>query len=325
MITLKELKENMNQCGASGTPFVFGINYEMDRCFFYPNPHTCEDLYFDINGVTNAHLHPDVTGDEMPIEFTAHPISFEEYAKKFQCAYAGLQRGDSFLLNLTVATPITTNLSLQQIFKRSKAKYKLWIPGEFVCFSPECFVKIKDGVISGFPMKGTIDATLPNAEECILNDYKEQAEHYTIVDLIRNDLNKIGTQTRVERFRYIDRIERMQGPILQVSSEITARLETGFEARLGDLFTDMLPAGSICGAPKAETLRIIANAEQEKRDFYTGVVGYFDGKNLDSGVLIRFIEEKQGEKRFRSGGGITINSKVEDEYREVIEKVYLPF
>ena len=65
-------------------------------------------------------------------------------------------------------------------------------------------------------------------------------------------------------------------------------------------------------------------AEQENRGYYTGVFGYFDGKTLDSGVMIRFIE-RNGEKYFyRSGGGITTQSLLESEYQEAIDKVYVP-
>lgn len=324
MITLDELRIQMNHYGAKQVPFVFGVNYELDRCFFYTNPLDCHEIYFDINGVRN----PIPSSNEQisyPVSFQRMPISYPEYREKFDLAYAGLQRGDSFLLNLTVATPISTNLSLFEIFKRSNAKYKLYIPNEFVCFSPESFVKIKNGTIAGYPMKGTIDATIPDAENKILNDYKESAEHYTIVDLIRNDLNRIANNTQVKRFRYIDQLETNNGPILQVSSQIDAKLSSNYLQALGDIFIDMLPAGSISGAPKKSTVEIIANAEKERRDFYTGVVGYFDGESLDSGVLIRFIETRDGNLFFRSGGGITINSNPQDEYNEVIEKVYLPF
>ena len=73
-------------------------------------------------------------------------------------------------------------------------------------------------------------------------------------------------------------------------------------------------------------MRAIADAEGEPRGFYTGICGYFDGEALDSGVMIRFIEQQaDGSLRYRSGGGITINSQCAEEYREVCQKVYLPF
>jgi para-aminobenzoate synthetase component I len=86
----------------------------------------------------------------------------------------------------------------------------------------------------------------------------------------------------------------------------------------------LLPAGSISGAPKPKTIEIIKEVEKEKRGYYTGVFGYFDGKNLDSGVVIRYIEQNQDERFYRSGGGITSQSNALDEYNEVIQKIYVP-
>jgi para-aminobenzoate synthetase component 1 len=72
-------------------------------------------------------------------------------------------------------------------------------------------------------------------------------------------------------------------------------------------------------------MQIIADAEQYDRGFYTGIMGEFDGNELDSGVMIRFIEKKSGQLIFKSGGGITVFSELEKEYKELIQKVYLPF
>ncbi len=85
-----------------------------------------------------------------------------------------------------------------------------------------------------------------------------------------------------------------------------------------------MPAGSVSGAPKPKTLEIIKAVEEEVRGYYTGVFGYFNGKDLDSGVMIRFIENREGKYFYRSGGGITTQSDVESEYQETIDKVYVP-
>ena len=173
-------------------------------------------------------------------------------------------------------------------------------------------------------MKGTIDADLPDAALKILNDQKELAEHVTIVDLIRNDLSQIASNVEVTRFRYLDRLRTNHKDLLQVSSEITGELPADYQNRLGEILVKLLPAGSVSGAPKSKTLAIIRQAEREKRGFYTGVFGYFNGSVLDSGVMIRFIE-KDGDRFFyRSGGGITTQSVVSSEYQEAIDKVYVP-
>ena len=232
----------------------------------------------------------------------------------------------SFLTNLTVRTPIRTDLAPDAIYRRARALYKMYYPGAFVCFSPERFVRIDaDGTIASNPMKGTIDARLPRARERILSDPKETAEHNTIVDLIRNDLSMVADEVHVRRFRYIDRLETSAGPILQVSSEIVGRLATDWRSHVGDVIARLLPAGSVSGAPKDATVRLIRQAEQTPRGFYTGVFGLFDGHTLDSAVFIRFIDLTTDPFTYQSGGGITARSRMHDEYEEVIQKVYLPF
>ncbi|MGE3593496.1 MAG: chorismate-binding protein, partial [Arcobacter sp.] len=113
--------------------------------------------------------------------------------------------------------------------------------------------------------------------------------------------------------------------LLQVSSKISANLENNWSEKIGDILTSILPAGSITGTPKKKTVEILKDVENYERDFYTGIFGVYDGKNLDSSVMIRFIEEKDGEKFYKSGGGITCDSDVFLEYEELLDKVYLPF
>ena len=153
---------------------------------------------------------------------------------------------------------------------------------------------------------------------------KEIAEHATIVDLIRNDLSVIAKNVRVNKFRYLERIHTNREPLLQVSSEIMGDLPEDQQYHLGDIIFALLPAGSICGAPKRKTLEIIEEVETHQRGFYTGICGYFDGRNLDSGVMIRFIQEHENKLFFKSGGGITSMSNLESEYQEYIEKIYVP-
>ncbi|HZX75109.1 MAG TPA: aminodeoxychorismate synthase component I, partial [Cyclobacteriaceae bacterium] len=252
------------------------------------------------------------------------PISFEEYKKKFNKVFHHLSYGDSFLTNLTVKTRIETNNSLRQLFESSNAKYKILYKDEFLVFSPESFVQIKEGFIHSYPMKGTIDAAIPDAESIILNSEKELAEHITIVDLIRSDLSRVAASVDVKRFRYVDEIRTHEKNLLQVSSEITGKLPADYQNHLGDILLQLLPAGSITGAPKPKTIEVIHETEQEKRGYFTGVFGYFDGTILDSGVMIRYIEREGDQFVYRSGGGVTTRSKAESEYREVLDKIYVP-
>ncbi len=324
----------MNRYGTEGTPFLFIIDFEMqfpivlrlDELAGYPLLCAVQDdnlQYF--SSVTT-------TGNTTNPLLEKYANGEEAYIKAFDFVMQNLQAGNSFLTNLTAETPIELNLSLRSLWEIAEAPYKLWYNDEFICFSPETFVQINpEGKISSFPMKGTIDACLPDAEKVILEDRKEYYEHTTIVDLIRNDLSKICHKVWVEKFRYIDRVRREDGSeLLQVSSKISGWLPAGWKQQIGSLLTELLPAGSISGAPKASTLRIISAAEQytypvsKGRGYYTGVFGIFDGEKLSSAVMIRFIQQTQAGLVYKSGGGITSRSQPLSEYQEMIQKIYAP-
>lgn len=313
----------MNKNGEKCIPFLFILNFELTEGYFIENPLLQNNILFRFQGEGNKTDINPINANQVKID--TFPLLADEYKNRFDIIRKGLYDGNSFLANLTVKTEIRTSLSLSEIFKSSKAPYSVYVPGRFVCFSPERFVKIENRRISTNPMKGTIDASVPNAEQIILNDFKETAEHNTIVDLLRNDLSLSATNVHVSRFRYIEKIKARNKEILQVSSEIEGTLPANYKEQLGDIIFKMLPAGSISGAPKISTVRLIQNSEKESRGYYTGIVGYFDGNTLDSAVLIRFIEKDGDKMYFRSGGGITAYSNWEEEYQEVLNKIYLPF
>ena len=173
-------------------------------------------------------------------------------------------------------------------------------------------------------MKGTISATLPDAEALLLNNPKEIDEHKKVVALLSKDLAQVASDIHVSRFRYVDVIEKSTGNLLQTSSEIIGTLPDNWQAQLGTLLSKLLPAGSICGAPRESTMKVIAEAETYDRGFYTGIAGIFDGKTLDTCVLIRFIEHRGEKFYYKSGAGITVQSKPESEYKEILEKIYIP-
>ncbi|MFU8845061.1 MAG: aminodeoxychorismate synthase component I, partial [Bacteroidales bacterium] len=214
--------------------------------------------------------------------------------------------------------------TLDQIFDFSRAKYKLLYQEDFVVFSPEPFIRVENNIISTYPMKGTMDAAIENAKKVLLEDPKELAEHYTIVDLLRNDLSMVAKKVRVERFRFVETIKTHEKELLQTSSKITGELQPGWQNSIGDIISALLPAGSVSGAPKKKTVELIREGEAYERGYFTGIFGYFDGINLDSAVMIRFIENINGQFWFKSGGGITSFSSCEKEYQELIHKIYLP-
>lgn len=313
---------DMNRFGAVRAPFIFIIDYQMQKPAVIPiDAVNSSEILYDFNGFTNSPGHaPHVR----KVRLEKNPISFDVYKSAFDLIVFHQMEGDSYLANLTFPTRIDINLSLKEIFLQSRAPYRLWFKDRFVVFSPEPFVRINDGKISSFPMKGTIDASIPNAKELLLGDEKEFAEHVTIVDLIRNDLNIVASDINVERFQYIDMIDTNAGGLLQASSMITGTLAHDYHEIIGNIIAAILPAGSITGAPKKKTVEIIREAENYERGYYTGICGLFDGENLDSCVMIRFIEKTETGTFFKSGGGITVYSDPVREYQELIDKVYVP-
>ena len=392
----QEIIDKINQLASQDEPFLFVINYQGDKAFIRLlsdiNPEEC---LFDFEGRGNlSHVWKETLKEEISEKETwkketsekeisettwqIDPPLYEDYKRSFNIVKSNIMAGNSYLTNLTCRVPVSCNLSLEEIFHRAKGKYKLLLRRKrtqaedkahlkeenieenltpFVCFSPETFVRIKGGRIYSYPMKGTLDASLPNAEKQLMEDRKEAAEHATIVDLIRNDLSRVAENVRVDKYRYIDVLHTNKGDILQTSSEISGRLPEDYPHHLGEILDAQLPAGSITGAPKDKTMQIIQEAEGYDRGFYTGIMGIYDHGELNSAVMIRFIEEEtspvdfetDGEKNFKAsegkgdeaskgkrdeasrklyfkaGGGITSKSDCQKEYEEVIQKIYLPF
>ena len=319
---IKESIEKINELGTKRIPFFFMIDFEMKKPIIYPLDELPDHIWYDLNGVSNRKANET---DSVFFRFEPNPVSKQEYTKAFAIVQGHLQYGNTFLLNLAFPSQVDTELSLEDVYHRSEAKYKLYLKDELVVFSPEIFVQIKDDYIYSYPMKGTIDAEAMGADLHILNDKKEIAEHSTIVDLIRNDLSMVAKEVRVTKFRYIDTIKTNVNKLHQVSSEIRGKLSSNFHDRLGSILFTLLPAGSISGAPKPKTLEIIREAELYDRGYYTGVFGIYNGETLDSGVMIRYIEQiADGSLQYRSGGGITAMSNLETEYQELIDKIYVP-
>lgn len=314
--------DQINRLAKSRTPFLLVTDFECARNHVIPvDKIDTAEIMYDINGVRNVDLPANKIND---IGLKKYPVSLQEYHRKYDQVHQQIARGNTYLLNLTQPTKIDIDIDLREVFFQSNARYKLWYKGQFVVFSPETFIQIKEGKMSSFPMKGTIDAEIDKAEETILSSAKEMAEHATIVDLIRNDMSQYATKVEVEQFRYIEEIRTSEKHLLQVSSKITGYLDKDYLAHLGNLIYSLLPAGSICGAPKQKTLELIEEIEGYDRGYYTGIVGYFDGKNFDSGVMIRFIEQSKNGHVYKSGGGIHFLSEPQAEYQEMIDKVYVP-
>ncbi|MFN5422866.1 MAG: aminodeoxychorismate synthase component I [bacterium] len=312
------MKKKLNEWGKNRDPFIFLIDFECKQPLAWRMDEVGDTVKFVFPGAANAVKKVQADSN---IDMRRSPIDLLSYKKMFDYVKGEIEYGNSFLTNLTCRTPVTINCTLEQLFYTTAAKYSFYLKNEFVCFSPETFVQINGNKIYSYPMKGTIDASIPNAKQLILSDEKEKAEHATIVDLIRNDLSRVAKRVEVNRYRYYEEIKTNLGVIGQISSEIMGELEPDFNERIGDILFELLPAGSVSGAPKKKTLEIIKNAEKLPRGYYTGVAGYFDGNNLDSCVLIRYVDK---DNIYYSGGGITSQSNLENEYSEMIKKIYVP-
>jgi para-aminobenzoate synthetase component 1 len=313
--------KHIDQLGQSRTPFLFIISYDQNKIYAQALDKLDDEIYYKLEDWRN---YP-VKKRKKSFTFSKSPVDFYVYKTALNKILEEIRSGNTYLLNLTFKTPIETNYSLKEVFTYARAKFKLYYKDEFICFSPERFIEIEDARIATYPMKGTIDANLPYAKKQILSNTKEMAEHVMIVDLMRNDLGIVGSDVKVEQFRYVEQIKAGKKDLLQVSSKITAKLPENWKDNLGSLLSQLLPAGSITGTPKKSTVNILKEIENFDRGFYTGVFGIFDGNALRSGVMIRFIEKEKDILYYKSGGGITIDSDAQSEYEELIDKIYLPF
>lgn len=359
----------INQLASQKTPFLFIASFDTSQNIVIPLSEIDPlEIAYDFQGITNNveafmaryFLNEDQENGPytaVPAKWLKSPIDFETYNDAFQQLITHLKMGEIKLANLTFPTEVKCNLTLPEIFSRTKAKYRIFLKDHFCSFSPETFITINKGIIATYPMKGTINAGIFNAKEQLLNDPKEIDEHKTVSKEAVRDIEKVASNAHISRFRYVDKIHRGEGAILQTSSVIEGTLPDNFLESLGDIIYQLLPAGSITGSPKERAIEILANIESYDRSFYSGVAGIFDGENLDSSVLIRYLEQsKQKETAtdinpsiqtdltarelvtmkpltedeilfrytFKSGGGITAMSNAKSEYDELIEKIYLP-
>lgn len=314
----QEFINTLNKYGSLKEPFFFLISYDATKSYACKLKDLPSDIKYCINKSASLKT-------KYKSEIKKYPLSFGEYEKKFNKVFENIQAGNSYLLNLTCKTKIESSYTLDEIYEKANARFKLKYKEEFVSFSPERFIEIKKNKIYTYPMKGTIDASIPNAQAKILGDAKEMAEHTMVVDLLRNDLSIVSKDIEVDKFRYLDKINAGDKKLLQVSSKISGTLEENWHENIGTILSKLLPAGSITGCPKKKTVEILEDVEQYERDFYTGVFGVFDGECLDSSVLIRFIQKENNELFYKSGGGITSDSNAKLEYQELLDKIYLPF
>ncbi len=194
--------------------------------------------------------------------------------------------------------------------------------------SPELFVRIDGDRITTRPMKGTAPrGRWPEEDDAVAaalaTSPKERAENAMIVDLLRNDLGRVSRpgSVRVERMHEAERYET----VWQLTSTISSVLEPG--TTVVDVFRALFPSGSVTGAPKVSTMRIIAELEDSLRGVYCGAIGYLappgsGGPRASFNVAIRTVvlDAGTGLAEYGVGGGITHDSSAAREYEELMAK-----
>jgi para-aminobenzoate synthetase/4-amino-4-deoxychorismate lyase len=189
--------------------------------------------------------------------------------------------------------------------------------------SPELFVEAAGGQATARPMKGTAARGAdPSADlaasRALAADPKQRAENLMIVDLLRNDLARIGDPGTV-RTPALFTVESYP-TFHALTSTITAslRADVGLTERIGALF----PCGSIVGAPKIRAGEVIRELEAEPRGAYTGAIGVIEpGGDMAFNVAIRTaILTAGGAGRYGVGGGVVADSDPDAEYDEALLK-----
>lgn len=189
--------------------------------------------------------------------------------------------------------------------------------------SPELLVKVLNGTVTTHPIAGTRRRGAQESEDKALEkdlllDEKERAEHFMLVDLGRNDINRVCQPNSVKTPSLL-RVERYSH-VMHLVSEVTGTLDTS--CSMFDAFRSVFPAGTVSGAPKVRALELIYEQEMVKREFYAGAVGYFSyNGNMDTCIAIRTSCFKDGTAYFQAGGGIVDQSDIEAELEETTNKL----
>lgn len=258
-------------------------------------------------------------------------ISYDRYVEAIEKIKEEISCGNTYEVNYTYDWKIETDLSGFDLYKailpRQKTPYNAYIKNEFeeiLSFSPELFFELEENKIKTKPMKGTVKRGETKEEDdknilFLKNDVKNRAENVMIVDLLRNDLGKIAKTGTVKVDKLFE-IETHQ-TLHQMTSEITAELEE--DKSLYDIFEAIFPCGSITGAPKINTMKIIEEVEAGSREVYCGAIGLITPEKTVFSVPIRILQKHNGEKDFlyRVGGAIVWDSTVKEEWEETFTKI----
>ncbi|MBZ0200048.1 MAG: aminodeoxychorismate synthase component I, partial [Ignavibacteriaceae bacterium] len=254
----------------------------------------------------------------------------EEYSLVIEKIKNYIAAGETYQVNYTVKGKFDFRGSLQSLFLNllfnQSARYTAFINDDeetVISLSPELFFKTKHNIITTRPMKGTATRGLRHSEDetqkyLLTHSEKEKAENLMIVDLLRNDLGKIS-KTGTVRVKKLFDVEKYES-LLQMVSTIKGDLREDVD--LPEIIKNIFPCGSITGAPKINTIKIIKEVEKEERGIYTGAIGLLNKKETAFNVAIRtvVINNKTRKGEIGLGSGIVWDSEADREYDEVILK-----
>lgn len=266
-------------------------------------------------------------------------ISKNEYFNAIQKIKDYIKNGVTYEVNFTYPNKIYTNLEdfelYEALLEKQTTPYNLFFQNKYLTlmsFSPELFFKLKGRKILTKPMKGTmprgldVNADLANYE-FLKTDVKNRAENIMIVDLLRNDLGRIAKTGSVNVDKLFD-VEKHK-TVFQMTSEISATLND--EIKLFDIFKSIFPCGSITGAPKLSTMRVIEELEKFNRNIYCGAIGFLTPEESVFSVPIRILQSEHSEffkipKKsnnfiYNVGGAIVWDSTAQDEWDETLTKM----
>ena len=235
------------------------------------------------------------------ININAFPsISFEEYSNAITKIKSEIACGNTYEVNYTydwIAESPEDEFELYKfLLLNQKTPYNAFIKNKYetiLSFSPELFFEIEDRHIITKPMKGTIrrgenDIQDKQNIEFLKNDIKNRAENVMIVDLLRNDLGRIAKTGSVKVTKLFE-IETHK-TLHQMTSSIEADLAENI--KIVDIFKAIFPCGSITGAPKISTMKIIDEVEKGSRDIYCGAIGLITPQKTIFSVPIRILQKK---------------------------------
>jgi para-aminobenzoate synthetase/4-amino-4-deoxychorismate lyase len=264
-------------------------------------------------------------------QITAKPqVSFEEYSNAIAQIKDEISQGNTYEVNYTYDFDVERDCGDFELFEylleKQKTPYNFYMKNDYdtvLSFSPELFFSLKDKHILTKPMKGTIKRS-QNVDddkkliEFLKNDEKNRAENVMIVDLLRNDLGRIAKTGSVKVSKLFE-IETHK-TLHQMTSQIEADLKN--DVKLYDIFKAIFPCGSITGAPKISTMRIIDKIEKGSRDIYCGAIGMISPTETLFSVPIRILQRKNNQQvfKYRVGGAIVWNSDTQDEWEETLTK-----